>query len=124
MMPIPEEIWRNCLMEIHKCSNNAGDHLIQFIIIHRLYYSKQKLHNILPQMLPICDKFHTSVATLLHCFALCPKSYTQSGMIYLYISKVINIVLEPEPLLLILNVLEIQKNLRRAHFLWHCLITV
>lgn len=43
---IPDDIWEDALKYIHSCSNNARHCLIQFKILHRLHYTKVKIHNI------------------------------------------------------------------------------
>ncbi len=45
---IQDEIWKQALNDIHLCSVNARLQLIQFKVIHRLHYSKVKLHKIFP----------------------------------------------------------------------------
>lgn len=53
---IPDDIWEGALEYMHSCSNNARHCLIQFKIIHRLHYSKVKIHNIFPNTSLTCDK--------------------------------------------------------------------
>lgn len=53
---IAEDIWKESQRYINTCSLNARHCQIQFKILHRLYYSRVKLHRIFPEISPICDK--------------------------------------------------------------------
>ncbi len=123
--PVPDDLWGKSLENIHTCSNNARHCLIQFIIIHRLHYSKEKLHNIYPEVSPICDKCQSSVATLLHSFALCPKIQSFWVDVCSTVSEVMDTRIKPEPLLIILGISDNIKNLNttQQRFLSYCLIT-
>ncbi len=54
------------LRNVHTCSVNARHSLIQFKVIHRLRYSKLKLHQIYPTISPLCNKCETLEGTLFH----------------------------------------------------------
>ncbi len=63
---IEEGVWTEGLASIHKCSINSRHNLIQFKTIHRLHYSKERLHKIFPDVSPLCqvvrwrmDHWHT-----------------------------------------------------------------
>ncbi|CDQ57897.1 unnamed protein product [Oncorhynchus mykiss] len=45
--------WEESLEYIHTCSINSRHHLIQFKVLHRLHYSKTKLHRIFPDTSPV-----------------------------------------------------------------------
>lgn len=51
--------------------------LIQFKILHRLYYSKSKLNKIVPNVSPICDKCLLQEATI-------TLSFASKGQVYLH----------------------------------------
>ena len=70
---IAEDVWKESLRYINTCSLNARHCLIQFKILHRLHYSKVKLHRIFPEISPICEKCNQVEANLLHSYTLCPK---------------------------------------------------
>lgn len=65
--------WEKYLLYIHNCSINVRHILIQFKILHRLYYSKTKLNKIFSNVSPICDKCLLQEATITHSFASCIK---------------------------------------------------
>ena len=69
-LPIPDDIWESSLEQVHGCSLNARHCLIQFKVIHRIHYSKVRLHSIYPDVSPICEKCELVDADLLHSFAL------------------------------------------------------
>nr|XP_057947055.1 uncharacterized protein LOC131140546 [Doryrhamphus excisus]XP_057947056.1 uncharacterized protein LOC131140546 [Doryrhamphus excisus]XP_057947057.1 uncharacterized protein LOC131140546 [Doryrhamphus excisus] len=111
---ITEDLWDSALEKINTCSHSARHCLIQFKIIYMLHFSKEKLHNIYPDVSPICDKCRSSKATHLHSYALCPKIYSFWSGVFDIMSKVLGIVLKPEPLLIILGVSESFQMLNKA----------
>lgn len=65
---IPEATWQQSLDEINNCSINSRHCLIQFRVLHRLHYTKLKLHKLFPNVSPQCDKCNIDEATHLHSF--------------------------------------------------------
>ena len=90
---IPDDIWEEALEYIHSCSNNTRHCLIQLKIIHRLHYSKVKIHSIFPNASSTCDKCRSSNATLLHSFFACPKVSTYWSEIFNALSKILDTTL-------------------------------
>ncbi len=43
---LSDETWDRCLTAVRSCSVNIRHQLIQFKVIHRLHYTKTKLHKI------------------------------------------------------------------------------
>lgn len=70
---IDDNIWTKGLCYVHSCSINTRHCLIQFKILHRLHYSKTRLHKIFPDVSPTCDKCECEEANLLHSFVMCNK---------------------------------------------------
>lgn len=60
---IAEEQWQTALKRIHSSSVCATHGLLQFKIIHRLHWSKQKLNKIFPEI-PSCDRCGLTPASL------------------------------------------------------------
>lgn len=83
------------------------------------------MHSIYPNITPLCDRCHSSEATLGHSFVLCSKIAPFWRDIFKNISDIINTPLTPEPLLIILGVSEESRKLTKAQqqFLSYCLIT-
>lgn len=71
--PIDDKIWQQALSNIKDTSINARHYLIQYKIVHRLHYSREKIHKIYPESSPLCEKCMINRGTLLHSYALCPK---------------------------------------------------
>lgn len=67
------DVWDGGLSAVRACSVNSRHQLIQYKVIHRLHYSKQRLHRIYPSVSPTCDRCQTSVGTLSHAFWFCPS---------------------------------------------------
>ncbi len=70
---ITDEQWEIALKQIHRSSICARHGLIQFKVIHRLHWSKQKLSKIFPDVDPSCDRCGQVPASLAHMFWSCPK---------------------------------------------------
>lgn len=94
---IHENKWEECLRNIHTCSVNARHNLIQFKVIHRLHYSKSKLHKIYPTVSPLCNKCKTVDGTLFHSLWSCSKIQPFWKGIFKFLSEAHSINLEPEP---------------------------
>ncbi|KAF7665834.1 hypothetical protein LDENG_00131610 [Lucifuga dentata] len=73
---IEDEVWKECLMNIHDCSFNVRLNLIQFKTLHRLYYSRTKLHRIFPDVSPLCNRCRCGEGTLTHLLWSCNKLHT------------------------------------------------
>ncbi len=70
--------------------------MIQFKVIHRLHYSKTKLHTIFPNVSSICNNCKISEGTLSHLFWTCHKIRPFWQSIFRFISEAYNIYLPPE----------------------------
>ena len=111
---ITDDVWDRALEKINTCSHSARHCLIQFKIIHMLHFSKEKLHNIYPEVSRMCDKCKSSIATHLHSYALCPKIYSFWPDVFNIISEVMRFVIKSDPLLIILGVSDTFKKLNKA----------
>ena len=78
-LQIDDMVWQEGLSRIQYCSINTRHHLIQFKVMHRLHYSKTKLHRIYPTVSPLCDRCKAADRSLTHLF------------------YVLNCVFKPEP---------------------------
>lgn len=117
---IPDPLWEKSLELTHRCSNNARHCLIQFKILHRLHYSKERLHKIYPEISPLCDRCLVAEDTLLHSFILCPKVKIFWFNIFSLISKILQIQLEPNPHTIILG---ISDDIKRLNNYQQCLLS-
>lgn len=63
-----------------------------------------KLHKNVPSISPQCHKWFTEEATLLHCYALCPKLIPFLPYIFKTLSDMLHTELKPDPLLIMLGV--------------------
>ncbi len=70
---ISEDNWTNALQDIRSCSINSNLQLIQYKVVHRLHYSRTKLHSIYPSVSSLCLKWKSNEGTLAHLFWFCPK---------------------------------------------------
>ena len=122
---LSDELWEDSLEEVNTCSINSRHCLIQFRVIHRLHYSKSKLHKIYPDVSPNCDICNATEANLLHCFALCPLIQNYWIRIFETLSNILDTHIVPDPTLIILGVSDPISILTRAqrHLLSYGLIT-
>lgn len=65
---VSEDTWHKALSGIHKCSINVRYRLIYFKVIHRLHFSKLKLHKIYSSVSPLCDRCRGAEGSLFHLF--------------------------------------------------------
>jgi len=68
---LSDDTWDRCLATIHACSINSRHQLIQFKVIYRLHYTKDKLHKIYPSVSPMCDRCKVAEDTASHAFWFC-----------------------------------------------------
>lgn len=100
---ISEETWEECLGSVHKCSINSRHNLIQFKTLHRLYYSKDKLHKIFPDVSPLCNRCNETDGSLTHSLWSCRKLFTYWKSIFECFSKAFEKTWEPNPLAAVLG---------------------
>lgn len=94
---IDDIVWGEGLNRIQYCSINARHHLIQFKVLHRLHYSKTKLHKIYPTVSPLCQRCKSADGTLAHLFWSCPKLYDFWCSVFQWFSDMYNCVFKPDP---------------------------
>lgn len=93
---LSDNIWSEILKRIHSCSINARLQLIQFKIVHRLHYSKTRLHKIYPAVSPMCDRCQVAEGTLSHAFCSCLKLQRYWEDIFSWYSVAYDHTLPPE----------------------------
>ena len=58
-MEIQKEVWYYISRQVHKCSFNLRHKLSLFKMIHRIYYTPEKLHKMNSEMSFLCWRFFT-----------------------------------------------------------------
>lgn len=119
-----EEEWSKALRRVHTSSICACHSLIQFKLLHRIYWSKDKLPKINPDFDPTCDRCRQAPATLYHTFWLCPALTSFWTSIFKSISDVFILDVEPCPLVVLfgLNPIKVSLSLVQSNALAFCLI--
>ena len=102
---IPDDMWEECIGNIHRSSINVRHSLIQFKIVHRLHFSPTKLHKI-HNSSPMCCKCITEEGTLAHLFIHCHKLQSFWSQIFDFMSKAYQRDFPPEPLTALFGVVE------------------
>ena len=103
--------WEGILDRIHSSSINSRHSLVQFKVVHRLHYSKARLHGIYPNISPLCEKCKQQSGTLTHQFWSCSKLTLFWSLIFDYISKAFHKCISPDPLLAIFGSVVFNPNL-------------
>ena len=111
---ISDQVWGASLRYIHTCSINSRHCLIQFKILHRLHYSKTRLHKLFSDSSPLCDKCYITEATLLHSYALCPRLRSFWAGVFTTCTAVLKFRIDPDPVLTVLGVSEASLTWTRA----------
>ena len=70
---ISDEVWENCIKNIHDSSINAIHNLIQLKLVHRLHYSPSRLQKIFADVSSQSIKCRSEEGTLSHLFLSCHK---------------------------------------------------
>uniref|UniRef100_A0AAR2LAI9 Reverse transcriptase domain-containing protein n=2 Tax=Pygocentrus nattereri TaxID=42514 RepID=A0AAR2LAI9_PYGNA len=98
---ITEEVWVESLSRVLCCSVNSRYRLIQFKVLHRLHYSRTKLHKIFESISPLCERCKIEEGSLTHMFITCPVLQTFWSRIFDWLSKILEIKLDFDPIIVI-----------------------
>lgn len=110
---IEQAAWSESLASIHKCSINSRHNRTQFKTIHRLYYSKEKLNKMFPDISPICNRCKAGHGTLTHSFWSCPSLHRFWISVFNCFSKAFKKTWEPSPLVAILGVTSVLAGINK-----------
>ena len=97
--PISDPVWQKIIQRICSSYVCLRHVVVQFKIVHRLHWSKERLSKFKPDLDPICDRCKQDPATLLHMFWTCPKLYRVWKSIFESFSKICGKTLHPSPLI-------------------------
>lgn len=100
---ISEDSWAEALRGIRSCSISSNFQLIQYKVVHRLHYSRTKLHSIYPSVSPLCIKCKSNEGTLAHLFWFCPKICKFWSEVFCFYSKVLKTDFPQDPKVAILG---------------------
>lgn len=101
---ITDNMWEAILIKIYNSSINVRHRLTQFKIVHRLHYTKSRLHAIYRNVCPLCDKCSQDTGALAHELWLCPKLHSFWSRIFDYISKAYSKTITPDLFLAIFGI--------------------
>ena len=97
-------MWERFLGRIHTTSLCLGHCLIQFKIVHRLHFSREKLSKIYPDVDSTCIRCHLEPATIGHMFWGCTSLTTFWTNIFDAFSTICHMIIEPNPITAIFGV--------------------
>lgn len=99
-----DEQWQSILRNVHSSSICARHGLLQFKVLHRLHFSKEKLAKIYPGTDPLCNRCKTMTGSLVHTFWTCPNLYNYWTSIFDTLSVIFGIKIDPSPTIAIFGV--------------------
>ena len=103
-MTITNETWNHIIKRIHSSSICARHCVIQFKVVHRLHYSKEKLAKMNPTIDSTCDRCKKDTASLFHMFWSCPLLTQFWQSIFETLARIFRLPLQPSPLSAIFGV--------------------
>lgn len=110
---IEDDFWDKILHRVHTSSLCARHGLIQCKILHRTHWTKLKLSRIYPNVTSDCDRCHQSPANSIHMFWSCPCLQSYWSQIFSSLSAVLQVPLDPDPLLALFGTHSKTLNLSR-----------
>lgn len=119
---LTNDSWDDCLKSIHDCSINARHAVIQFKVLHRLHYSRAKLHKIFPNIPPTCVKCNTAEGTLAHTFWTCEKIWPFWKNIFDFLSEAYTNIIKPDPEIAIFGNMSGMANKYQSQAVSLCMI--
>ena len=84
----PEAIWQKILQRIYSSSICLRHTVVQFKIVHRLHWTKDRLSKIKRDIDPTYDRCKQAPVTLLHMLWSCPKLYNFWQSIFKTFSRI------------------------------------
>ena len=101
---IYEEIdWEALCIGSQYFSFNARHKITQYNLIHRIYYTPDRLHRMNPQLPQFCPRCKTEVGTLMHMFWVCPRLNHYWSSILEALNSITGIAIPAEPRLTLLG---------------------
>lgn len=96
-----EETWQDIINKIHSTSICLRHTIIQFKVVHRLHWTKQKLAKFSPNINSLCDRCRVEIANHTQMFWSCSKLVHFWQLIFNFLSEVLNFSIDPSPILAI-----------------------
>lgn len=110
---ISEEKWQKIIQRIYSSSICLRHTVIQFKIVHRLHWTKDRLSRIKTDIDPTCDRCRQAPATLLHMFWSCPRLYSFWHSIFEAFSGICGKTVHPSPLISLFGVAPVSSLFSR-----------
>lgn len=85
---LSDDEWRSCLNRIHTSSLCIRHGLIQFKILHRLHYTRERLSKFFPEVDPACPRCGHNSANEGHMMWCCPNLDNYWGNIFKVLSHI------------------------------------
>ena len=121
-----DEEWMELCERVLHFSFNTRHTLTQFQMMHRTYYTPERLHQIFPTVSQYCPRCKTEVGSLLHMFWSCSLLSNYWDEVMRNVSKISEVTLPFEPRLVLLgdmSMLPERFNKRTVRFIRIALIT-
>lgn len=111
--PISKETWHKIIQGISSSSICLRHALIQFKIVHCLYWSIIRLSKIKANTVPTCDRCRQAPVALQHMFWACTKLYTFWQTIYETFSTIFGKAVKPSPFIALFGVAPVDTPFSR-----------
>lgn len=111
---LPDDVWQEAIRRIHSSSISLRHTIVQFKIVHRLHWSKDRLAKFKSDVDPNCDRCKQAPATLFHMFWSCPKLLEYWGHIFETFSKMFGKFIAPDISTAIFGVASLDNSLSRS----------
>uniref|UniRef100_A0A4W5KEM2 Reverse transcriptase zinc-binding domain-containing protein n=1 Tax=Hucho hucho TaxID=62062 RepID=A0A4W5KEM2_9TELE len=98
-----DEKWGKLFIDAQRLSFNTRHKLMQFNILHRVYFTPERLYKINSKYSKFCPRCKTGVGTLMHMFLSCPELSDYWKNIIQILSQVTNMTVPLDPSLILLG---------------------
>lgn len=102
---ITGDLWETILRRVHSSSICARHGLLQFKVVHRLHFSKERLAKFYPGTDPLCNRCRHDTGSLIHTFWSCPNITNYWTLMFHTLSEAYDVKIAPNPLTALFGVL-------------------
>lgn len=110
---IADSDWDSALARVNNSTSCSRLNLIQFKVVHRIYFTNSKLSKIYSNIADTCNRCHMTPADMTHMFWSCPRLHDYWTNIFKHLAQALNMQLTPCAELAIFGVLPDSQMIRR-----------
>ena len=87
--------WDSALIQVNNSTSCSRLNLIQFKVVHRIYFTNSKLSKMYPDIADTCNRCHMRPANMTHIFWSCPHLQDYWSVIFKHLAEALNMKLTP-----------------------------